>query len=132
MDIQCLQKATQALEARPVADPSGVVLKKSVVTVLTPEVGVHHFGDVANASPSVGSSRTSTIVREGSDTYTLVWSRQTALVPNVFRGVVRLMRKGNPWISASLLLSCFVVTTKVSRNICSVRSQCSHAVQPPM
>ena len=34
MDIQCLQKVTQALEARAVPDPSGVILKKSVVTVL--------------------------------------------------------------------------------------------------
>ena len=48
MDIQCLQKVTQAIEARAVADPSGVFLKKSVVTVLSPEVGVHHVGDVAN------------------------------------------------------------------------------------
>ena len=51
MDIQCLQKVTQALEARAVANPPHVILKKSVVTVLAPEVSVHHVGDVANASP---------------------------------------------------------------------------------
>ena len=49
MDIQCLQKVAQALEARAVANPLDVFLKKSVVTVLSPEVGVHHVGDVANA-----------------------------------------------------------------------------------
>ena len=48
--MQCLQKVTQALETRAVADPSGVIFKKSIVTVLAPEVGVHHVGDVANAS----------------------------------------------------------------------------------
>ena len=50
MDIQCLQKVAETLEARAVANPPDVIRKKRIVTVLAPEVGVHRVSDIANAS----------------------------------------------------------------------------------
>ena len=82
--------------------------------------------------PKRGSASMSRIVRVGSETETFTWPRQIVLRPNIFFSLTEQTRNADPLMTGLRSRGVRCVMTTVVRNICSVRSQYSAALQPPI
>ena len=127
-----LQDESESLEDGAVAEPIGVCDEQLVVPVLAADVFVKHVSDVAHSSPQRW------IVQNVNDRPRWIRGLDPCLVaPN--GGCAKRLVGGAGCDAERGALDYlfpvahrFVVTTNTVRKACSVKPQCSHAVQPPM